>query len=131
MGSRSDVASDPSGCSPDPETETGGGVTLLDFVLMVSGTWALPCAVKAAVGRESWLMTIALVAGGAGGILWAWYCKRFEWFLHERLCEVGSGPRRPIGYRHLQVVYLGVLVLSVLLQYALYRALCLVLRAGG
>jgi hypothetical protein len=131
MGSRSDVPSEPSGCSPDRETETGGCVTLLDFVLMVSGAWALPCAVKAAVGRESWLVTAALVAGSAGGILWAWYCKRFEWFLHERLCGVGSGPQRHIGYRQLQVMYLGVLVLSVLLQYALYRALCLMLRAGG
>lgn len=123
--------SNPLSCPPDPETETGGGVTLLDFVLVLSGSWALPCAVESAVGRRGWYFAAALFAGSVGGIFWAWYCKRFEWLIHERLCGAGGGPERHPGYLRLQVVYLVVLVLSILLQYALYGVLGFILRAVG
>jgi hypothetical protein len=118
---QSDATSETSGSPPGPETKLVGRFTLLDLFLILSGSWALPFAVTA-VGRRSWYFA-ALFAGSVGGIFWACYCRRFEQFLHERLCGTEAGPKRQPNYAQFLIVYLVVLVLSSLLQYALYRIL--------
>ena len=68
---------------------------------MVSGGWALPAAGVEVFGRHSVRLIPLYVSGGIIGVLWAWYCKKLQRFLH----------------------YLAVLALSIALQFLLYRLL--------
>jgi len=100
-----------------------GGVTLFDLVLIISGGWALPYAVVAALGTQSAWRVPAYLAGGVGGLFWGWYCKKFEWFAYKKILEQKGKPvtASSLPFTTALGIYLGVLGLSLLLQYALYR----------
>ena len=98
------------------------GVTLLDLILMMSGAWGIPFAVEGALGRESRWRFVGYVSGGVLGLFWAWYCKKAGWFLHRVLLDEPAG-NTPLSVVASMSLYVGVLLSSTLLQYALYRCL--------
>jgi len=102
------------------ETERAG-VTLSDLILMISGGWALPYAVMAAMGSQSPWRIPAYVVGGVGGLFWGWYFHRMGPFLYKKAREQKGMPATTPPSTTIFGIYLGVLTLSFLLQYALYR----------
>ena len=105
--------------------KTESRLTLPDLVLIMSGGWALPFAVEATFGRPSRWRYVAYLFGGVLGLLWGWYCKRAEWFVYRWLfrdLSVGPLGRAPSVPRALGI-YVGVLMSSMALQYAVYRVL--------
>jgi hypothetical protein len=112
--------------SPSSTQEGHGGVTLLDLVLAISGAWAIPYAVEASMGHESMWRLPAYLVGAVGAFFWAWYCKVFGWVIHRRLLAdkpAGTTPTMTV----LVTVYFGVLAVSLVLQYSLYRAILFLL----
>jgi hypothetical protein len=81
---------------------------------------------------------VGYVSGGVLGLFWAWYCKKAGWFLHRVLLDEPAG-NTPLSVVASMSLYVGVLLSSTLLQYALYRCLrfndlrrvrCSVMRVG-
>lgn len=98
-----------------------GGVGLSDLILMISGGWALPYAVMAVMGNQSPWRIPAYLIGGVGGLLWGWYFRVLGPFLYRKLHgQQGTSPATP-PFPTIFGIYLGMLSLSFLLQYALYR----------
>jgi hypothetical protein len=97
---------------------THGGVTLADLVLIMASGWALPMAVRNALG-SGWVLAVAYVVGVVTAIYWTWYCKKLEWFCLSRMAVAGTPP--PL--RVIVSVYVIVLAGTLLVQYGLYRGL--------
>jgi len=109
--------------SVTPHHEGHSGVTLLDLVLMMSGSWALPSAVEASMGHETvWRIPSVLVAA-ISCLFWGWYCGRLVRVIYRRVFAntpvLTNRRTKTVGL----AAYVWVLVLSVALQYSLYRAI--------
>ena len=119
----------PNGSGASREAEHGS-VTLFDLVLMISGGWAIPYAVMAAMGSQTAWRVPAYLAGGVGGLFWGWYCKKFGCFVYKRLLEQKGKPvsTAALPFTTGLGIYLCVLGLTLLLQYALYRIIRIALE---
>ncbi len=112
------------------DTRTSGNAepryfTLLDFAFMISGSWVIPFAVIATRGRDSGWLIAAFPLGGAVGFVWAACCDQVLRIVCQTL--FGKPTETPPFIRGM-CVYLGVLALSVCLQYVLYLSLCFALN---
>jgi hypothetical protein len=107
-------------------TEPHNGVTLLDLVLAISGSWAIPQAVISVLGRDSRWLVLAFVATAATCIPWVWYCRKLIRAMGGAL--FGGRPHPPSVAAGVGV-YLAVLAISLLLQFAIFRGLQFALRA--
>ena len=113
------VSSDP----PSSQDVGHGGVTLLDLLVAISGSWAIPLAVLNTLGDHSAWRFPAYLVGGLVGLLWAWYSRGVEYVIRKVL-QIDN-PALSVGV----AVFLFVVALGLLVQYGLYRLLRLALGA--
>jgi hypothetical protein len=106
-----------------PHDEGHGGVTLLDLVLMISGSWALPAAVQWGIGNETIWLFPAYLVGAASGFFGGWYCRRLLRLMYRQV----FADTPVLANRRTKTVamaaYVSVLILGLALQYSLYRAI--------